>query len=284
MSNPGMDEEMSNFSHGDKLDGKIKKEKDSTNKRLVAEIKPIYDKWKANNLAITGTTRKDISHKVKLLNEYKNFINQSKYRREKGNRHGFSPQSKFHSSVLEEFMYYLLKGIPKLVGKDLRLGHTKAYSNLYFAPPNIDDFETSPKFVIDIKDQDFSIYKKVVIKSRVSNCNDWKEKRTQVPIVSIECKTYLDKTMYSGSVATADRIKQGNPYCVFLIVAETYEIKTDVDPRCSRIDQIYVLRKNNARHSPIREDLVWDLFEFIKQHISSDWYNVEARLKTGKMI
>jgi len=275
---------MSNYSHGDKLDRKSKVVKNPVDKRLLAEIKTVYDKWRANNLAITGTTRKDMFRKVKLLNKYKEFINQPQYRKEKDNRYGFSPQSKFHSSVLEEFMYYLFKDIPKLAGKKLRLGHTKAYSNLYFAPQNIDAFESSPKFVIDVKDQDFSISKKVILKSRVSNCQEWKEKRTQVPIVSIECKTYLDKTMYSSSVATAERIKQGNPYCVFLIVAETYELKTEVEPRCSRIDQIYVLREKNDRQSPIREDLVWDLFKFVKHHISSDWYNVDARLKTGKMI
>ncbi|MFQ6055585.1 MAG: Bpu10I family restriction endonuclease, partial [Methanosarcinales archaeon] len=39
-----------------------------------------------------------------------------------------------------------------------------------------------------------------------------------IPIVSIECKTYRDKTMFEGSVSTAEKIKKGNLYCIFLIV------------------------------------------------------------------
>ena len=53
----------------------------------------------------------------------------------------------------------------------------------------------------------------------------------------------LDKTMYEGSVATADKIKTGNPYCLFYLVTETYDISSDVDIQTSKIDDIYVLRK-----------------------------------------
>ncbi len=104
-----------------------------------------------------------------------------------------------------------------------------------------------------------------------------------MPIVSIECKTYLDKTMYEGSVATAEKIKKGNLYCIFLIVTETYQVSLGVDPKYSLIDQIYVLRKDNWEN-PIYEDVVYDLFKFVESHINSDWYNVRERIKRGKMI
>jgi len=274
---------MSNFIHGDNLAHKIKGEKQPENKKLLDEIKLKYIRWKEDNLKITGTTRNDIEKKVEILNNYKAFIDQSKFKKESGNKYGFTSQSQLHSSVIEEFMYYLFKDIGKLSNKHIYWGRTQAYTNLYFAPPSIDAFEESSNIVINVKNQDFSISKEVVLKSRVSNNENWQENKIYVPVVSIECKTYLDKTMYEGSVSTAEKIKRGNPYCIFLIVTETYEVSLDVEPRISSIDQIYVLRKE-SRTNPIFADVVYDLFKFVETHITSDWYKVKERAKTGKMI
>ncbi|HPD33503.1 MAG TPA: Bpu10I family restriction endonuclease [Bacteroidota bacterium] len=274
---------MSNFIHGDNLEHKIRIEKDPDNKKLLTEINEEYKKWKNDNLNIKGTERKDIQKKVDLFNKYKNFIEQPKFKKQSGNNLGFTSQSQLHSSALEEFMYYLFKDIEKLTNKNIYWGRTQAYTNLYFAPPSIDAFEESSNIVINVKNQDFSISKEVILKSRVSNNEDWQENKIYVPIVSIECKTYLDKTMYEGSASTAEKIKRGNPYCIFLIVTETYEVSLDVDPKYSSIDQIYVLRKEN-KNNPIYEDVVWDLFKYVETHINSDWYNVRERIKKGKMI
>jgi hypothetical protein len=274
---------MSNLIHGDNLEHKIRIEKQPENKKLLDEIKAKYSKWKEDNLRVTGTIKEDIKKKVKLLNNYKIFIDQPKFKKEGGNKYGFTSQSQLHSSVIEEFMYYLFKDIGKLTNKHIYWGRTQAYTNLYFAPPSIDAFEESSNIVINVKNQDFSISKEVVLKSRVLNNKNWQENKIYVPIVSIECKTYLDKTMYEGSVSTAEKIKKGNPYCVFLIVTETYEVSLDVDPKYSSIDQIYVLRKE-SRDNPIFDDVVWDLFRFVESHINSDWYNVKERIKRGKMI
>ena len=274
---------MSNFIHGDNLEHKIRVEKQSENKKLLNEIKVKYLKWKKDNLNITRTTIDNIKKKVKLLNDYKSFIDQPGFKKESGNKYGFTSQSQLHSSVIEEFMYYLFKNIGKLANKHIYWGRTRAYTNLYFAPSSIDAFEESSNIIINVKNQDFSISKEVILKSRVSNNENWQERKIYVPIVSIECKTYLDKTMYEGSASTAEKIKKGNPYCIFLIVTETYEVSLDVDPKYSSIDQIYVLRKEN-RSNPIYEDVVWDLFKFVESHINSDWYNVKERIKRGKMI
>ena len=274
---------MTNFIHGDNLAHKIKVETIPENKQLLDEINVKYLKWKADNLEITGTTRDQIKKKVKLLNSYKAFIDQPKFKKESGNRYGFTSQSQLHSSVIEEFMYYLFKDIGKLSNKHIYWGRTRAYTNLYFAPPTIDAFEESSNIVINVKNQDFSISKEVVLKSRVSNNENWQENKIYVPVVSIECKTYLDKTMYEGSVSTAEKIKKGNPYCIFLIVTETYEVSFDVEPRLSSIDQIYVLRKESRKKS-IFADVVWDLFKSVETHITSDWYKVRERAKKGKMI
>lgn len=274
---------MSTFIHGNNLEHKIKIEKQLENKRLLEEIKKEYNKWKEKNLKITGTSKKDIEHKVQLLNDYKTFIEQAKFKKEAGNRFGFTSQSQLHSSVLEEFMYYLFKDITKLNNKQIYWGRTQAYTNLFFAPYNIESFEESSNIVINFKNQDFSISKQVILKSKVSNNENWQENKIYVPIVSIECKTYLDKTMYEGSVSTAEKIKNGNPYCIFIIVTETYEVSLDVDPKYSSIDQIYVLRKE-SRNNLIYDDVVWDLFQYVENHINSEWYNIKERIKKGKMI
>jgi hypothetical protein len=274
---------MSYFIHGDNISHKIASEKKPQNQKLLREIDVRYFKWKEETLKITGTSESDIKKRVKLLNDYKSFINQSKFRKEKGQRYGFTSQSQLHSSVIEEFTYYLFKDIGKLSNKHINWGRTEAYTNLYFAPPNIDEFENNSNIVINVKNQDFSISKEVILRSRVKNSKNWQENKIYVPIVSIECKTYLDKTMYEGSVSTAEKIKKGNPYCIFLIVTETYEVRLDVDPKYSSIDQIYVLRKEKATN-PICVDVVYDLFKYVESHINSDWYNIQERVKIGKMI
>lgn len=274
---------MSYYIHGDNLKHKISIERNPANKKLLKEIKAKYSKWHEDNMLITGITEADIKKKVKLLNEYKAFIDQLRFKKEAGNRRGFTSQSQLHSSVLEEFMYYLFKDIEKLQNKHINWGRTKAYTNLYFAPPSIDELEKSSNIVINVKDQDFSVSKEIILKSRVVNNENWQESKICVPIVSIECKTYLDKTMYEGSVSTAEKIKRGNPYCIFIIVTESYEVSLDVDPKYSQIDQIYVLRKDNPGN-PIDEGLVYDLFRFVESHINSDWYNIRSKMKKGKMI
>lgn len=274
---------MSNFIHGDNLEHKIQHEKNPRNKKLLDEIRGEYIKWKEANRDIRGAGKEEIKRKVELLNRYKTFIDQPKFKKEGGNQYGFTSQSQLHSSVLEEFMYYLFKDIGKLTDKHICWGRTQAYTNLYFAAPSMDAFEESPNIVINVKNQDFSISKEVVLRARVSNNENWRDSRIYVPIVSVECKTYLDKTMYEGSVSTAEKIKRGNPYCIFFIVTETYEVSMDVDPKCSSIDQIYVLRKS-CKSNPIYEDVVYDLFKFVEAHVSSDWYNVRKRIEKGKMI
>jgi len=279
---------MSQFVHGTNIDNKIKKVKNPKNKKLLQEIKQRCDKWKKKNLEITGISKSDIEGKTRLLNNYKNFIDQPKFKKEKGRTTGFIHQDKLHSTVIEEFLYYLFKDIRRLKNKYINFGPTEAYSNLYFAPRNIDAFEKSSNIVINVKNQDFSISKEVILKSKVSNNENWQEKKIYVPMVSIESKRYLDKTMFEGSVATAEKIKKGNPYCIFLIVTETYEVSSEVEPRLSSIDQIYVLRKQkkgkNKHLNPICPDIVYDLFGFVKTHIDSEWYNVQERIQKGKMI
>ena len=165
------------------------------------------------------------------------------------------------------------------VGSDdfLKLGSVKAYTNLYFKARNASDFINAPQIGINQKDQDFSIYRTLNLRVEDQSFN------TNIPIISLENKTYLDKTMLEGSIATAEKIKSGNPYSFFGIVTETYDVSFDVDPAYSRIDQIYVLRKSKRREAdrnslPICSDVVIKLFDDSKHHFEKEWSDIENKL------
>ena len=260
--------------HKSNIDGKLKKEK-GENQELIKEIKIKYDEWIDKiNLLQDKTDEDSIKKKVEDLSEYKNFIDQPKFKK------AFSAQTKLHSTVLEEFMYHLLNKLPAIKNGQFNLGPIKAYSNLFFAPKNLDSFNKQSGLTINEKDQDFAISKEILIKI------DNEEKKINIPIVSIENKTFLDKTMLDGSIATADKIKSGNPYCLFFIVCETYEVGKQVDPQYTDIDQIYSLRKSDKRGSrdPFQAEIVLDLFNKVKNHLDSDWSNVSENIKSGKII
>jgi hypothetical protein len=257
-------------------DWKSNKLKDGQIKHLKVAVSE-YKKWHKYNEKLKEYDQSTIKKRVKSLNEYKNIIEGIP----------FSAQSKFHSTVNEEFLYYLFKDlINDLKTENIKLGGIRAYSNLYFAPKNLKEFIKSPNIKINEKDQDFSIYREVLIKA------DGEKRLINIPVVSIECKTYIDKTMLEGLISTAEKIKMGNPYCLFLIMTETYDVSYDTDPAYSRIDQIYVLRKqkrekgwSNKTKKQIYDDVVLDLFNFVKNHLERDWSNIEKKLnEEGKII
>ncbi|HHS97110.1 MAG TPA: Bpu10I family restriction endonuclease [Chloroflexi bacterium] len=162
------------------------------------------------------------------------------------------------------------------------LEEARAYSNLFFAPRSLQEFIHTPRMRINEKDQDFAIYRSVRVRA------DGEEKLIKVPVVSIECKTYIDKTMLEGSIATAEKIKMGNPYCLFVVVTEWYDVSYEVDPKYSRIDQIYVLRRSKRREEssqPIDPDVVLDLFGFVHEHLTRDWSSIEEKMRReGKIL
>jgi hypothetical protein len=58
-----------------------------------------------------------------------------------------------------------------------------------------------------------------------------------------------------------------------------------VDPKYSRIDQIFALRTKNDREKPFNTRVVINLFKFVKQHLTAPWSDIENRLrKEGKVL
>lgn len=206
---------------------------------------------------------------VKALNEYKDYVH-------KNNK--FTSQSKFDPTIVEEFLCRILKSE---FGNDvLQYGSVSAYSSLYFAYSDKARFKEGIEIKLNVKNQDVGIYKKEILTS-----NTGEQHKIFIPIVCIECKTYLDKTMYEGSIATATKIKTGNPYCLYYIVTETYDVSKDVDIETTNIDNIYVLRKQRRKKkgqdiNPIYVDVIEHLLYSIRIKLETVRTTVDERIET----
>jgi len=247
-------------------------EKCTHGKNILAKLKQ-KDKYKNVNFNyflelyknFYNSMQEDLNTKIEAFITYKEAI--------KNSNHPFTSQSKFEPTILEEFLYHLFK---ELENKNIKVGKIKAYSNLYFSPKNLEEFKIKNFIKINTKDQDFAIYKKVLF-------NDEYNEKYQifVPVVAIECKTYLDKTMLEGAIATAEKIKFGNPHCKFFIVTETYEVDYKVDPATSRIDNIFVLKKGgrDKRNDKISKDVILLLYNEVKKFLNSNWSNIKNNIE-----
>ncbi len=248
-----------------------------------------YYEFSFKNKKLIGYSDKIITQRVELLNNYYDFIAKNNY------DNVFTSQGKFRPTIIEEFMYILFRDLideKKQEFEDeenLKIGSSRAYTNLFFSGTNFKNFVEIPQIGINQKDQDFAIFRPIDIKignSEVVNTN--------LPIVAIENKTYIDKTMLDGSIATAEKIKSGNPYSLYFIVTETYDVDLTIDPVYSKIDQIYILRKSKPKKiknktqynvKPIHSDVLIDLVNEVKEHLGRDWSNVENKMKKeGKII
>lgn len=250
----------------------------------LTKIAEKYIVYLTENLKMVGFSDTIIKKRVQLLNDYYNFIHDNGYDRL------YTSQGKFRPTILEEFLFLLFKDFVekyqiRLNAQDqLESGSVKAYSNLYFKATNFEEFIQNPDMAVNVKDQDFAIYRKFTL-----TVNGSKTVNLQVPALAIEAKTYIDKTMLDGIIATAEKIKSGNPYSMFISVAETYDVALGVDPAYSRIDQIYVLRKTSPKilrteWKDINTEVVLKMFKEVKEHLERPWSDVRTRLINDGVI
>lgn len=255
------------------------KYRDKQSKQFLTEIRRKYDAWhKANteligpSAAVSAEDRKIIQRRVALLSEYKDFIDQQKYAEQ------FDSRSNLHSSVLEEFMFYLFKDLVSDFGANALLGRCHSFKDIFFTPPAYAQMLTRPYAKIEIKNHDFVIgatytagfdasapleakpesagevnlkvekkpaeYGEAALPEKP--IGDAKRAETHifdVPAVAIECKTYLDKAMLEGSSRAAEEIKARNPNGIYVILMEWIKLTDAVNLKKYKVDQIYVLRK-----------------------------------------
>ncbi len=241
--------------------------------QALPEICKEYQKYLSANINLIGYTEEIIRQRVDSLNQYYNYIHSNRY------DNLFSAQAKLRPSILEEFIYLLFRDYVNDQKKQhdngdvINCGSIKAYSNLFFKAEGFKQFVEAPQIGVNTKDQDYAIYRKCEL--AIGN----KKTSIQIPAVAVEAKTYIDKTMLDSIIATAEKLKSGNPYVRFIAIAEHYDVGIDVDPAYSRIDQIYILRKCRRREwKDIDANVVIKIFKEAQTHIERPWSNIEKRL------
>lgn len=206
-----------------------------------------YDKYKQKQLSINGISKKSIFRKARLLFKYYRsidlFLDEHDW---------ITTQSKLRSTILEEFCGFLFKDLPVINKLDLGF-----YNKKIFAGITIDNLgNVKPK----TKDVDFCIGKEVSASFGDQNY------RVIIPVIAIECKTWLDKTMFSEAQFTAQKLKQGTPNVkVYILSGYSGISKTEIPTKGQTpIDQIFLVGDTRRR---IDNDAVWDFFKEVSNNL-----------------
>lgn len=198
-------------------------------------------------------------------------------------------------TIMEEFFYLLFNkyiGQLGLAHDNLFVGKGNSYVSLSFTPSGFSNLFTHPNAYIHTKDQDFVLGATVNINVAADGTEETTS--TVIPVVAIECKTYLERNMLDSCAATASRLKNAMPYCVYMVASE-YMKMSDASPELTDIDEVYVLckAKNSEREArkkanlpPLDIDaaLIIDLFERVKRHLNSIWWHPDDAVENGKII
>ncbi len=285
------------FVHGDNLTQKENhrtKYLDDSSKQYLVEIREKYDKWKLDNEKLKGpfqdktdNDEKTLESRVELFNKYKDFIDNQKYAEK------FDSRSNLHSSVLEEFIYYLFRDLVNEFSENALVGKAHAFKDIFFHSSNFKEMVNRPNAKIEKKDHDFVIGVNIEADFKCEGSEQSQFELLQVPVIAIECKTYLDKTMLEGASTAAEQLIIRNPNAMYIVVAEWLKLTDKVNLKKYKVDQIYVLRKqkNTDREyryldsyvkNPIYSDAVIHLFNTVKEHLTSDWQGgIENGISNG---
>ena len=149
------------FVHGNNLEQKENhktKYRDAESRLYLSEIRIEYNQWKIKNETLKGplpifsaNDSELIEKRVHLLNEYKDFLDLQHYAEK------FDSRSNLHSSVLEEFMYYLFKDLVLGISKNALIGKSHSFKDVFFRAPSYKDMVERPHALFEIKDHDFAI-------------------------------------------------------------------------------------------------------------------------------
>jgi Bpu10I restriction endonuclease len=232
--------------HGDNLQQKETGEAkyaDASSRKFLREIRKQYDVWKKANENLKGPTKTASPHdaeitrqRLELFATYKDFIDQQKYAEK------FDSRSNLHSSVLEEFIYYLFRDLVGGFAERALIGKSHTFKDIFFMPPNYDAMLASPHARIEKKDHDFAIGVSVSAILKSAGQEKGEAHHFQIPAVAIECKTYLDKTMLEGASMAAEQLKFRNPNALYLVVSEWLKL-TETEEHGPRVSFFAGLQK-----------------------------------------
>lgn len=206
-----------------------------------------------------------------------------------------SGQTGLGSTIMEEFFYLLFsKKISdmEIEHDNLFVGKGNSYVSLSFTPNSFDTVFSNPNAYIHTKDQDFVLGVNVGIEVTADGSSQ--STMTVIPVVAIECKTYLERNMLDSCAATAGRLKNAMPYCIYIVASE-YMKMSDASPELTDIDEVYILckaknsdrerrRDNHEEPFNIDGELILDLYHRVDRHLNSIWWNPENAVENGKII
>ncbi len=247
--------------HGEKIVSALESDKlPKQDKSRLQKAIIKYDEW-VNSLNTIKSDNLDIliNKLVKALNDYKYYIDvdvifdskQDFLYRQKG-------QLKLDNTVIEEFLPIFVKRcIEKKFGNcNIDIGsQTATFSSVYFAS-SLSNPGLGGELNIKTKDQDFSMSRKLYIKSSYSP--DFKKEETStitthLGYVLAELKTNLDKTMFQEASATAHDIKQAVTGAKYYLLCDYLDM-TPISTATTDIDEILITRKARRISSNIRKD------------------------------
>lgn len=161
-----------------------------------------------------------------------------------------SGQENLRSSILEEFfqllLFPLISTVRERFNDALTLGKANSYVSLTFTPRSFTSLFESPSPHIHTKDQDFVLGCSVELSSKVKGHTDDipapSVAQVVVPVVAIECKTYIERNMLDSCAGTAKRLKSAMPYCLYMVAAEYMKME-DAYPELTDIDEVFILTR-----------------------------------------
>lgn len=248
-----------------------------------------YEEYRNRIENIKTLTNEDLKQIVSFLNSYREvaipvFDNVPN-----------SGQTGLGSTIMEEFFYLLFKkkmDLLELEHNNVFVGKGNSYVSLSFTPSSFINVFNNPNANIHTKDQDFVLGANVEIQITADGVSH--NTPTVIPIVAIECKTYLERNMLDSCAATAGRLKNAMPYCIYIVASE-YMKMADASPELTDIDEVYILckaknadrerrRKNNEPPFEIDADLIIDLFERVERHLNAIWWKPDEAVTLGRII
>lgn len=213
-----------------------------------------YRSWIESLAAVDGTPEAALAEMVRLLDEYKRFIdievifdssNDFLYR-QKG-------QLKLDNSIIEEFLPWLLRppilpDVPDL----FHTGPTNCYSAIYFES-TLRDQRPGAGIHVRTKDQDFALSRKLFIRASHSpDFADVAEVSTYIAHVATEIKTNLDKTMFQEACATARDLRMAVPGARYFLMCEWLDM-TPVSTAPTDVEEVLILRGAKRLSSNVRK-------------------------------
>lgn len=281
------------YNHGKNLIEFIKKNSKHKYKKELDNILEKYIEYRKKIDAINFEGEDSIRSMVLYLNEYRSI---SIVTFDKLTNSG---QKALGYTILEEFFFIMFDKIMcnfKTKHENVFIGKGNSYVSLSFTPNCFEDAFNNPQPHIHTKDQDFvlGVAVDIDVKSKGVNTINKKNNKTVIPVVAIECKTYLEKNMLDSCAATATRLKNAMPYCIYMVASE-YMKMDESYPELTDIDEVYILckKKNSERikrskegKSPfnIDEELIVDLYKRVERHLNSIWWSPEDAIERGKII